>query len=215
MRRIFDADSPLMRFLTNVADLMILNLLFVFLSLPVVTLGATLTALNHTAMKVVTGECESVTGEFLRSFRANFRQATILGLAVGCLALALAGWYVVVENLAVPAVVRLVLLAVFFLVVFRFVLTALYVFPYHAKFENSVWEVLNNSRRMSVRHLFSSLTVLAVTALPVVITVFYPRMTVYGLLWFLIGFAGIAVVNAVLFTRIFGTYIPRPVEAKG
>jgi uncharacterized membrane protein YesL len=202
-----------MRFLTNVADLMILNILFVVLSVPVVTLGATLTALNDTAMKIVSGECTSVTGDFLRSFRTNFRQATLLGLAVGALALVLAAWYVVVENLDVPAVLRLVLLAVFYLVAFRFVLMALYAFPYHAKFENSVWEVLNNSRLMSLRHLFSSLTVLAVTALPVVITIFYPQVTVFGLLWFLIGFAGIAVVNAVVFTRVFGTYITEPSEA--
>ena len=29
----------------------------------------------------------------------------------------------------------------------------------------------------------------------------------YGLLWLLIGFAGIAVINGLLFTRVFSTYI--------
>lgn len=207
MSRIFHPDSPLLRFLNQVADLMILNLLFVATSVPVVTLGASLTALNYTAMKIVTGKSTSVTDDYLRSFRTNFRQATVLGLAVVLLALVLGAWYVVVEGFAVPAVVRIVLLAVFYLVAFRFALTVLYVFPYHATFENSVREVLNNARLMSLRHLFGSLTIAAVTALPVVITVFYPRVTVYGLLWFLIGFAGVAVVNGVLFTRIFRTYI--------
>jgi uncharacterized membrane protein YesL len=184
--------------------------LFIASAIPVVTLGAALAALNYTAMKIVSGGSGSVAGDYRRSFRANFRQATLLGLAVVFLALVLAAWYVVVDNLDVPVIVRIVLLVVFYLVAFRFVLATLYVFPYHATFENSVLEVLNNSRLMSLRHLFGSLAIAAVTALPVVITVFYPKVAVYGLLWFLLGFAGIAVVNAVLFTRIFRTYITGP-----
>lgn len=210
MSKIFHPDSPLLRFLDKVADVMILNLVFIATAIPVVTLGAALTALNYTAMKIVSGESTSVASDYLRSFRTNFKQATLLGLAVVGLALVLAAWYVVVDNLDVPVIVRIVLLVVFYLVAFRFVLATLYVFPYNATFENTVLEVLNNSRLMSLRHLFGSLAIAAVTALPVVVTVFYPRVAVYGLLWFLIGFAGIAVVNAVLFTRIFRTYITEP-----
>lgn len=210
MSKIFHPDSPLLRFLDKVADVMILNLVFIATAIPVVTLGAALTALNYTAMKIVSGESTSVASDYLRSFRTNFKQATLLGLTVVFLALVLAAWYVVVDNLDVPIIVRIVLLVVFYLVAFRFVLATLYVFPYNATFENTVLEVLNNSRLMSLRHLFGSLAIAAVTVLPVVVTVFYPRVAVYGLLWFLIGFAGIAVVNAVLFTRIFGTYITGP-----
>jgi uncharacterized membrane protein YesL len=206
--RFFHPDSPLLRFLTRIADLMILNLLFVVTSLPVVTLGASLTALHYTAMKIVADEHESVTGDYLRSFRANFRQATLLGLAVLFLALVLGAWYVVAEILGLSPVVRFVLQAICYLVAFRVVLVALYAFPYLAKFENTVPEVLNNARKLSARHLFASLAVLEVTALPVVVTVFYPAATAYGLLWFLIGFAGIAFVNAGVFTAVFGKYIP-------
>jgi uncharacterized membrane protein YesL len=213
MTKIFDADSPLLRFLTRVADVMILNLLFIATSIPVVTLGASLTALNYTAMRIVTDECESVTGDYFRSFRTNFRQASLLGLTVAFLALVLAAWYLVVENLDVSVVVRLVLQVILYLVAFRFVLAAIYAFPYLAKFENSVWEVLNNSRLMSLRHLFASLTVLVVTALPIIITVFYPGATAYGLLWFLIGFAGTAFVNGLMFTNVFGQYVPQSQEA--
>ncbi|GAB3167809.1 YesL family protein [Myceligenerans halotolerans] len=208
MSRILHPDSPLLRFLTRVADLMILNLLFVVTSVPVVTLGASLTALNYTAMKILTDEHESVTGDYLRSFRANFRQATLLGLAVAFLGLVLAAWYVAAEILGISVVVRFVLQAICYLIAFRVVLVALYAFPYLAKFENSVLDVLNNSRKLSVRHLFASLAVLVVTALPVVVTAFYPAVAGYGLLWFLIGFAGIAFVNAVVFTGVFGKYIP-------
>jgi uncharacterized membrane protein YesL len=209
---IFEADSPLLRFLTKVADLMILNILFVATSVPVITLGASLTALSYTATKIGANECESVTGDYLRSFRSNFRQATLLGLAVASLGVVLAAWYLAVEILDAP-VAQLVLQAICYLAAFRVAATALYAFPYLAKFDDSVRDVLNNSRRMSARHLGASLTVLAVTALPVVITVFYPAATAYGLLWFLIGFAGTAFVNGFVFTGVFGKYPPPQLSA--
>src|SRR6186713_2929925 len=80
MSGFFAPDSAAMRFLTRIADLMILNLLFIATSIPIVTLGASVTALNFTAMRIVRGQCDSVTGDYFGSFRRNFRQATLIGL---------------------------------------------------------------------------------------------------------------------------------------
>lgn len=211
MIRLFDADSPLMRFLTRFADLMILNLLFVATSLPVVTLGASLTALNDSAMRIARGDDESTTGDYLRSFRRHLRQGTVLGFVVAGLALVLGAWYVVVGGLDAPVLAVVLLRALCFLAAFRLALVALYAFPYLARFENTTREVLDNARRLSARHPLGSVAVLAVTVLPVVLTAFYPRLTGYGLLWFLLGFAGVAFVNAFTFTSIFSRYIePAP-----
>ena len=51
MKRLFDMDNPLMQALGILADLMVLNLLTIVCSLPVLTAGAALTALNATAHK--------------------------------------------------------------------------------------------------------------------------------------------------------------------
>ena len=79
---------------------------------------------------------------------------------------------------------------------------------YLATFDDDLRTVLRNARRMSVRHAFASLALLAVTGLPVVVTVFYPKVTVYGLLWFLIGFAGVAFLVGIVLTGVFATYAP-------
>jgi hypothetical protein len=50
---------------------------------------------------------------------------------------------------------------------------------------------------------------LAVTGLPVVVTVFYPQFAVYGLLWFLFGFAGVAFLAGIVLTGVFATYAPK------
>ncbi|WP_159096411.1 MULTISPECIES: YesL family protein [Miniimonas] len=209
---IFEADSALLRFLSKVADVMVLNLVFVLTSLPIVTIGASLTALNYTALRIVDGECESVLDCYRRSFRQNLRQATVLfGIVVG-LAVVLVAWFLIADGLAIASIVRFALYIVLFLVTFQAVIGALFVFPYLAKFEGSTREVLGNARKMSLRHLFASLAFLLTTGLPVVITIFYPHLVGYGLLWLAFGFAAIAVVNAFLFSAIFAKYVPTAPE---
>jgi uncharacterized membrane protein YesL len=206
---VFEADSPLMRFLTRVADLMILNLLFLATSLPIVTLGASLTALTGTAMRIARGESESTSGDYLRALRRDLRQGTVLGLVVAGLALVLAAWWVVIGGLGVPGLVKLILYAVCGVLAFRLTIVALYAFPYLATFDDDLRTVLRNARLMSLRHPFASLGLLTVTGLPVVVTVFYPQVTAYGLLWFLVGFAGVALLGGIVLTGVFATYAPQ------
>lgn len=204
---VFHADSALMRALTRIADVMILNLLFVATSIPIVTLGASLTALHATAMRIGSGRCESVSGDYFRAFRANWRAGTILGLVIAGMGLVLAAWWWVVTTAGLDAILQLVLLAVWFVLAFQLVLVALFAFPYLATFDDRIPVVLRNARLLSWKHPFAALAAILLTVLPVVITVYFPVVTIYGLLWFAILFAGIAVVTGTLFTRIFAPYI--------
>jgi len=210
MSGFFAPDSAAMRFLTRIADLMILNLVFIATSIPIVTLGASVTALNFTAMRIVRGQTDSVTGDYFGSFRRNFRQATLIGLIFLLLAVVFGAWYVVVTNLNVDGLLALILLAIWYLVAFAFALNLIFVFPYLANFEGTIREVLRNSRLMSWRHPLTAVMAFAVIALAVVLTLSYPQVTAYGLLWLVIGFAGVAFLAGILFTRVFDRYAPQP-----
>lgn len=206
MGRFFSMDSALMRGLGILADVMILNLLFIISALPVVTLGAALTALNFTAMRIGSGACNSVLEDYVRSFRSNFRQATIVLFVLGLLALVLGAWYVVVTQSGLQPIVELLLLAAWYVLAFNFVMAALFVFPYLAGFDGSTRQVLRNARLLSWKHPFAGLGALLLIGLCVGVTVFYPQYTGYGLFWLVIGFAGIAVINGRLFAHVFGHY---------
>ena len=208
MASIFAPDSALMRFLTRIADLMILNVLFLVTSLPIVTLGASLTALNFVAQRIVTDTDHTITGDYFRSFRRNFRQATVLGLLLAALIAVLVAWYVVVSELIENPVLSFVLLAIWYLLVFLFAMATLYVFPYLAKFEGTNGEVLRNARLMSIRHPLAPLSVIVLMVLAAVITIFQPAATGYGLLWLLIGFSLLAYLGSILFARVFARYAP-------
>ena len=85
---IFNYDNPFWRFIGKLCDVMILNVLWVLCSIPVVTMGASTTAVYYVTLKLVRDEEGPTIRSFFKSFKENFRQATIIWLimlAAGCL----------------------------------------------------------------------------------------------------------------------------------
>ncbi|WP_420112832.1 YesL family protein [Pseudactinotalea sp.] len=214
MSRFFSADSALMRALDRLADVIILNLVFIATSLPLLTLGASLTALHSVSRALVGGRLEdSVARAYLRAFRANLRDGSRLLAAIAGLVAVLVAWFGVIEYLVVDPLAQLLMFAVWFVLAIQVTTTAIVAFPYLATFDDATARVLRNALLMSWRHPLAALCAFTVTALPVVITVFYPKVTGYGVVWLVAGFAAIAVVTTLLFTRIFAQYTPAAAAA--
>ena len=78
MNKMFDLDSPLMQVLGFIADLFILNLVFLACCLPIVTIGAAQSGLFN-AMRVLQDpeDDTSVTKAFFAAFRVGFKQITL------------------------------------------------------------------------------------------------------------------------------------------
>ena len=71
--RFFSEDNVVWRFVRKIGYLWILNILWVATSLPVITIGASTTALIYACMKLQDDEGYP-TANYFRSFRENFRQ---------------------------------------------------------------------------------------------------------------------------------------------
>ena len=69
MGKLFNIDSPVMRFLGKVADLMILNLVTLLCCIPVVTIGASLTAMHYVLLKMVRNEESYIVRSIFKSFK--------------------------------------------------------------------------------------------------------------------------------------------------
>jgi len=83
MNGLFNLDNPVMKFLTKVCDVMILSLLWFVCSIPIITLGASTTALYYASVKVVRRDRGYVAKEFFKSFRLNLGQGIIMSLVFG------------------------------------------------------------------------------------------------------------------------------------
>ena len=78
--KFFSYESRFSQLLLKLCYACYLNLLWLVCSLPIFTMGAATTALYYTCLKVIRGEEGYVGAAFFRSFRENFKQATVLWL---------------------------------------------------------------------------------------------------------------------------------------
>lgn len=206
--QIFNVNGPVFSFLNKMADLFIINILFVLCCIPVVTIGASCTAMYTVTLKMVRDEEGYLARSFFQAFKDNFRQATIVWV------IALLVLFVSLADIRIFSTpgneqYRFLLVGAFLLFFLTFLLL-LFTFPLLAKFSNSLKQTVKNAFLMEARHLPFTFCILAFTAVPPVITAMLPRSLgfVY-ILWLLFGFSLTAYANSFLFEyKIFPHYIP-------
>ena len=100
---LFSYNSPVMRFLERVFDLVVLNLLTLVLCIPIVTAGAAITALYKTLFDIRQQKGRTLI-TFWQTFRAEFRPALPLGLLAFVAIVAYGGYlYLLYGQLAAEA----------------------------------------------------------------------------------------------------------------
>ena len=80
MEDFFKANSPAMRFLTAIFNLIAVNIMFIISSLPVITAGAALTGLIKIVYEILEGEEVFLIRDFTRAYISNFKKATLFWL---------------------------------------------------------------------------------------------------------------------------------------
>ncbi len=173
MGGIFNIDSPVMRFLSKVADLMILNILTIICCIPVITVGASLTALHYMTLKIVRDEETYIIRGFFKSFRQNFKQATVIWLLLVLATLILVGDFFVMKHSGIEF--HIVLKVIIAVIGVAIVFTATYVFAVLAKFDNTVLNTIKNALFMSFIQLPRTILMVAVAVVPVVVFIFFPQ----------------------------------------
>lgn len=208
MGRFFNMDNKFFVFMGKIADLCMLNLLCIICCIPIVTAGASLTALYYVTMKMVRNEEAYIFRSFFQSFKQNFKQATVINIIM----LAAAALLYIDTNIAgkmgQPA--GKILGMIFAAFTLLYVMILLYVYPLLAKFYNSVKNTFKNAILMAIRHLPYTILMLLICACPILI-LFIPSFQIQMSLIMLVILFGPAVIaygNSHFFVRIFDKYIP-------
>lgn len=141
-------DSPFMRFLGTLADLMILNMLTVLCCIPVITAGASFTAMHYVLQKLVRGEENYISKQFFHSFKENFGQATLIWIVMAAVYTALfVDWRILRMQGEQFSVIFVVLLYVAALIIFLY---TLYIFPVLARYKNTIRGTLRLAFSMTI-----------------------------------------------------------------
>jgi hypothetical protein len=198
-----------MRFLTKIADLMVLNILFCVTSIPLITIGASWTALYSVTLKMVRDEEGSVSRSYFRSFRQNFRQATLLWLGVLVVLALLVLDIRVLNGMSEGTAPGLFRVGVEILALLG-IMVLQYLFPSLARFEASLADTLKNACMMALAHLPKTALMTAAAVGAVWITLINNTTIAVGLMvWPLIGFALMAFGNSGILRKIFDNYVPK------
>lgn len=80
VRNIFDLSNSVYEFSRKLIYVLELNILFIITSIPIVTMGASMAAMNTVFLKIINEREFSVLKDYFSSFKANFLKATILWL---------------------------------------------------------------------------------------------------------------------------------------
>lgn len=203
MGRLFDIDSPVMRFLGKIADLMILNLVTLVCCIPVITIGASLTGMHYVLLKMVRNEESYIVRSFFKSFKANFKQATVIWLIVllGIIIFAADLRIVSYSSLEFPAVLKVLLFALFMVGY----MVVCYVFPVLARFDNTVPKTIKNALFMAILSFPKTVLMMVAYLLPFAV-IYFSMMAVP--IAFLFGISAPAYLAAMLYSGTFKKFEP-------
>ncbi len=151
MDRFFDANNPVMRALSRIVDLAVLNIFTIVSALPVITLGASMTAMNNVLIHFIRNDESYIVSMFKKSFKINFRQAVPEGLMAIAVALITAVdlWFLHSMNSRAVTLLMIVIS-----VVAAFILTAfVYVFALQSRYENTIRGTIVNAFRLALGNL--------------------------------------------------------------
>lgn len=168
MGRFFDLDSPMVQALGKMADLMWLNLLVIFTSLPIFTFGAAITAAHYVALKIKRGEEGYVTKDFFRSFKENFKQSTIIWLlTILVIVVILGDIYIMFYSggTEIASWIQVLVMAAGILVIF----TLMWVFALQAKFSNAIKVTIKNAFAVSVWQFPKTVLMVVASCVPVAV----------------------------------------------
>ena len=165
--RFFSYESRFSQILMKLCYSCYLNVIWFICSLPIITIGASTTALYYASLKIIRGE-ESYAGRlFFHSFKENFKQATQLWLILlGAGVFLGADGYILFHlrkiSSGTMAIVWTLILALVIAAAVMYVIVLEYVFPLLASVDNTNTAMLKNAFLIGTHYLFATILVFAI-----------------------------------------------------
>lgn len=202
MQEIFHPDSKFIGVLSKIADMIILNLLFIFTCIPIFTIGASITALYTVTLKLAKEEEISPVRDYLSALKTNFKKATFLWLILVVL-----GGVLGAETfflLLIELRIKYFLLVVQGGLLLFYLSTLIVTFPLLSNFSSGPKKTLSEAVAIPFYRFPESMALIAINIIPIFFTglIFmdFPRVI---MIWGFIGFSSVAYLASFVLNRIF------------
>ncbi len=201
----FSINGKFYHYMSKIADLIILSMLWLAASLPLITVGASSAAMYYCVVKSIRQDHTSVVKDYFRTFRSNFKQCAIVSVLVVVFSI-----LCTLVGTSVYAVAKqgnvLTWIYTIYLVLLGLGLSWLhYVIAYIARFSAPMGTILKNSLVICLTNLPASLSMLAMF---IIVFGFWALYLPRSALIILILPALYALISSFLIERIFSKYLP-------
>ncbi len=190
----------------GMADLIILNLLTFFCSIPIITIGPALCSLFSVTLKIARDEATESARDFFTALKKNFFQGMILG------AIALFAAIVIFDDgvyaFSLTGTLKIVFCIVTGIVGAVWLTYVCYVFALQARYENPVTAHIKNAFLLAFVSPMKTILMWVILAIPVLLMLFLPwnAAAYLGSLYLLFGISlpalGISAVLRNVFDKI-------------
>lgn len=200
-------DSTFGKIMTRAWVLIVANILFVFCTIPVVTIGPGFAALHYTIMKMLRGDGDiSPFSTFWKGLKENFKQSAILWIVLlGLFAFLRLEWFWCGQFGGIFLMFRIGLGAVGI----SLFVTELYAFPTMAAFEAGFRELLKDSIFFAFRKPVYLVVILLINIGPILYTfINIDLLPLYAFIWVTCGFSLVCLVTDSLLLKEYEPYLP-------
>ena len=197
-------DSDFNFIFTKIADLFILNILFILCSLPIFTIGASYTALYECVTSLKDDSTTSLVKDFFKTFKSKFKYSFIAQLAIIILTIILWSNFLIILSLSTAIKFAfIVILALYFIVLASFVV---YIYPIICRYDMKFIDLLRVTFAIAIKNPLNTLSLIIINFLPLIIMLVLPIFDIYIILFMtFLGFSLISFLSSILLEKIFKT----------
>lgn len=202
-----EPDSPLMEGFDIIKNLFFINIFTVVCCLPVVTIGAAISAMHYSCLKVVRNEEGYAAKMYFKAFKENLKQGipSTLIMLITIAVILFDFWYVLQIDIfaqengteiwfSTPVFVTLAIVSFFVII------TLTWYYPIMAKFIASISENIKNACRLGLSKFLITLAMLILNTAPFVLCYFVP---VLSPILFFFGLSVPAYFDAKMYDKVF------------
>lgn len=204
----FNYDNIFIRMLNRIGDAFLLSVLFVVFSLPVFTIGASITALYYTAMKGITQDDGYVWKYFIKSFKENFKQSTIIWIisVVVLFVLGVDVWFWFKGRTPGSFSINNVMIVVSVVMLSLAVMTEIFIYPLQAKFDNTIQIQIRNAFLLSIKYFPT--TIIVALSMAVIAWAFYYQPGIAFVGFAVVGFGAVGYFFGYMMYKCLKPYLP-------
>lgn len=195
-------DNVVMRALGKMGDMICLNVMWVICCIPIITIGASTTALYTVMLRMVKNEEGYIFRGFLKAFKSNFKQSTLIWLILLLLGIV---WTVDFRVAGfMPGMAGIILSAIFLALGFILLSVMIYIFPLTARYENGIKATFKNALILTVAKLPYTFLMVAIVVAAVFASLWSAFTLLFSLpLWLFFGVSLIVWINSYILRRVF------------